>query len=238
MAKKQGIAYIRARKFDGKWTPDAELQAHLIQSYAEVDGVDIAKTVIEEQTFSLRRKDTQKELMPTLSECRRKKMTFYYVDIGRWRRNPVFSEVMTALDERDKTGKIKRVGIPATQEILDAIARQSEFEKALHSHRAIPRKRERQTITRVEEFQRDRAIGTKRMRNYQHLYKGVEPIYKVFWEQRDQMPSTILKALHDGQYLTSDKKLWTKENVRRTRRLVEGQDFKDFVAMMNEEKAD
>ena len=55
---------------------------------------------------------------------------------------------------------------------------------------------------------------------------------------RDAKPAEILRNLQDGHYLTSDKKLWTSENVRRTRRLVEEQTFKDFVAVMDRERED
>ena len=86
-------------------------------------------------------------------------------------------------------------------------------------------------------------MPTKRFKNYEHLYKGVDPIYKFFIKpnRRDPLLTSphlwqpviaddrkIADDLNDEGYLTVGGFAWTKETIRKARHLIFADEFKNY----------
>ena len=240
--KKTAVGYIRARKFAGKWTADARAQRDQIYDYADAEGFKVVKMFVEEQRFSIHKQTGARRFFNALKFCKESGAAFIYVDIGRWRRNPVLHETLTEIERRKGT-KDERpysvVSIPAERRTIELIERQAREEEYYESFKISKRKRRVvKTLSPIEQWKVDNKIGTKRFNNFKHLYKGVEPIYKVFDKHADDTVNDIVDDLHRGHYLTVDGKRWNKDNVRKTRLVIQSDDFRGFVKVCEEEKQD
>lgn len=180
-----------------------------------------------------------------LGHCEKQKAMFVYVDLGPIHHHPVF---FSMLEKARKNGvKIRRIRNLAAKE---AAQRKSHFKKQAPKTFRITKKGERdkrQTLSDADKIARNEGrdpmitwkeknkIPTKRFNNYEHLYRGVEPIYKFFlrpnpkdprhtntksWKPANDYDAGIASTLNKNNYLTLDNKLWTKENVRKTRQLI------------------
>ncbi len=239
---KFAIGYVRGRRFNGKWCGDAKAQRRQILDYAEAYDFTVIKILIEEQKFSLFKQTGGRTLATALSLCKDNKGTLLYVDIGRWRRSPLFVETIKKIQTHKNTKKLysyKIQAIPAERKTIELIERQAREEKYYESFGI--KKVKKKTVSNVSDlmkWKQDNKIGTKRFNNFKHLYKGVEPIYRIFEKHTDSKIIVILDILIKGHYLTVDGKRWNKDNVRKTRANIESDDFQEFIRICDEEKED
>ena len=233
---KAAVGYIRGRRHRGEWTADVELQKQQIREYADAYDYRLIAMKGEEQRLGIRR--LANALVAALRLCNRNKADFLYVDFGPRRPNPLLTRFLK--ETKPETQGWRFVPIPADRMTLEAMERQARAEA--YNFRAGPRRKrppkqaDQRAATALEEFKIKFGVSTKRLRNFQHLYRGVNPIYEYLLDPRSS-PQKIADDLCDEAYLTVDGKRWTADNVRRTRRLVEGHIFKAFITMKDEERS-
>lgn len=142
---KRAIGYVRGKKYKKKWTPDCALQRQQIEDYAEAYGYDLIETRIEEQQFHLQQRDNIKVLGDCADYCLMNGTALLYVDLGKWRTNPLIScylKFIKGVEKRAplffKSEGVKKptapllyemIAIPADQKTIDAIDRQARLEK-------------------------------------------------------------------------------------------------------------
>lgn len=238
---KKAVGYIRGRLWERRWAPDKELQSRQIKEFAEANDYGVLKIVGEQQNFSLRRKGIYPKLMEALDLCEKHNADFLYVDIGNWRTNPVLNQY-TSHKAGTKSGW-KFVGIDPERKTIEAIERQARVEKYANKRRKASKRRlhdeeGKDALPEILVWKRDNKISSKRFKNFEHLYEGVEPIYRLIKDNWQLSNKRIADELHEGAYLTVDGRRWSEDNVRKTRYLITGKKFAQFVELKEEEKSD
>ena len=167
---KKVIGYVRGRKYMGKWAKDRQLQLAQFKQFAEANGYDLITNFIEDQKFSLKNKTGALVLAKVLKRCRRENVDLLYIDIGRLRRNTVFSDIIKDFRHREEIGKpypYKLIPVPGALETIEAIERHTRFEKfdyRLRQRRARKKPEERDDPLSI--WQRENKVGTKRLKNF------------------------------------------------------------------------
>jgi|GEM_PF-4694994 hypothetical protein len=239
---KNAYGYIRGRRHSKKWAPDRKHQRRQIEDYADANGYDLIEVFIEEAKFSLAGKTGAYVLASTLKRCTADKADLLYIDLGRWRRNPVFASFVAA-SKIEKPGRrypYKFVGIPAERATLEAVERQARLEKYEESFRIkkIKNRADAKPTTPLQQWKHDNEIGTKRFKNFRHLYAGMTPIYQSIEDNDGKSMREIADLLNKEIYLTVDGKRWNRHNVRKTIDLIATDEFQEFVTLCNEARKD
>ncbi len=237
---KKAVGYIRARKYMGEWASDHVLQRKQMELFAEAEGYELIDTYSEDQKFSIANKTGALVLSKALKRCKREKVDLLYIDIGRLRRNPVFSDVAKNHDVQSATNKplpFKMVPIPAARETIEAIERHARFELYDFRYRRTRAKRKpRIPDDPISIWQRENKVGTKRLKNFKHLYDGVAPIYKVIQANLDLKPRKIAEVLNSEYYMTVDGRRWNRDNTRKTMDLISTDLFREYVGLREQAK--
>lgn len=232
---KRAVGYVRGRLYRKKWTPDVELQKQQIREYADAYGYELIALKGEDQRLGI--KKLANALVAALRLCTAKKADFLYVDFGNRRPNTLLNQFLK--NTKPETKGWRFVAIPADRETLEAMERQArveEFNRRVGAKRKQkPKAEDQKPRNALEEYQQEHGISTKRLKNFQHLSKGVSPIYKYLLDQRSSAQE-IADDLHDGAYLTVDGKRWTADNVRRSRKLARSGTFQNFISLIQAEK--
>ncbi len=91
-----------------------------------------------------------------------------------------------------------------------------------------------------DEWEIEFSISQRRLKGFEHLYHGIEPIYRVIENIIDESPNLTNKriawALDREAYLTVDGKRWNDETVRKIRTTIKEEDFSRFVAIKDRDK--
>ena len=238
---KKAVGYIRGRLWRRAWAPDTGLQRQQIKDFAEIEGYEPPTILGEQQNFSMRRKGIYPKLTEALNLCEKHSADFLYVDIGNWRTNPVLNQYI-AHKPGTKSGW-KFIGIRPDRETIEAVERQGRLEKYANKRRRalkpkLQDEKGRDNIPPIMIWKRDNEISSKRFKNFEHLYEGVEPIYRLLRGNWDSSNKKIADELHKKAYLTVDGRRWSEDNVRKTRALITSPEFLEFVDMREEEKQD
>ncbi|MBC8269046.1 MAG: hypothetical protein H8E36_09885 [Rhodospirillaceae bacterium] len=238
----KAVGYMRGRLWKGKWAPDARLQRNRIAEYAEENEYEVIKYGGEQQKFSLGRKTGFKVLMELAELCNKHKATFLYVDIGNWRPNVVLNSFLEQAERLKKIRDWKFVAIPPDRKIMEAIERQARLEKFESRRRPIKKiiKKKKEKPSPIEKWKTKFKIGRRRLKGFEHLYHGVEPIYRVIEKILEETPKLTNKriawALDREAYLTVDGKRWTDETVRKIRGVIKEEEFREFVHLKDRDK--
>lgn len=238
----KAVGYIRGRLWKGKWTPDARLQRQRIQKFANAYEYEIIKFDGEQQKFSLATRRGFDKFLKLVSVCHEHKATFLYVDIGNWRPNVVLNEYVSHYKTRPIKQGWKFLAVPPDRKTMEAIERQARMEKFESKRR--PRKKvakeRRKILSPVEQWQAEHKISRRRLKGFEHLYSGVDPIYRFIERLFEETPNLSNKriawALDREAYLTVDGNRWTDETVRKVRSFVKRDDFCDFIHLKEKDK--
>ncbi len=238
---KRAVCYVRGRMHNGKWAADRAQQLNQFKAYAEEHECEIKARYIEETRFSLKNRTGAHTLAKALDKCKSLKADFLYIDLGRWRRNPVFIDTVSEHKKKDAGPKpypYRMIAIPAERKTIEAIERQARLEKYEESFRVkkIAARTEQKKFTGLQQFKIDRQISTKRFNNFKHLYAGVLSIYDVILKNINDPSSHIADVLNSKIFLTVDGKRWNRHNAKKTVDLINSTEFEDFVTLCNEEK--
>ncbi len=237
---KKAIGYVRARKYMGAWAKDCPLQIKQMRLFAEANGYHLIGTYSEDQKFSIKNETGALVLSKVLKRCKREKADFLYIDIGRFRRNPVFSDISKDVRYRQETSKpypYKFVAIPAARETIEAIERHARYEKYDFRFRRIrEKKKTKEPNNPISVWKRENKVGTKRLNNFKHLYEGVAPIYKVIQQHLDLKPRDIADYLNRDYYMTVNGRRWDRDNARKTMELIATDLFHEYVDLREQEK--
>jgi len=231
---KKAIAYIRGRKYKGQWTADREHQIAQIKEHAKEYEIEIIEIVTEDNRLSVPGR-LMSQFADVLKKCREQKADAIFVDIGKWRNNPIFNRFVAAIPGSGYSF----IALPASRRTLEEIERQARKEKYERTlGKAIKKKRKTKTTegaSMITQWKERNKFPTKQFRNFQHLYAGVDSILDKFEQNADSTNKLLADVLHYGSYLTVDKKRWNEDNVRRTRKIIASSDFKEFKSIMDEE---
>ena len=128
---KKAIGYIRGRKYNGKWAIDRASQRQQLVEYAEAYNYELLGVRTEDQEISLKDKKTLLGLLQLLKRCKREKADFLYVDLGRYRRNIFFDQIIEAAlkDEQNNESLLRTsIAIPASRATREALERHARYE--------------------------------------------------------------------------------------------------------------
>ena len=242
MAKRgsgKAVGYIRGRLWKGKWAPDKDLQARRIKEFAEEYEYEIIHIAGEQQKFLAGLRAKFSKFHKLLDLCKEHEADFLYVDIGNWRPNVVLNAFVTAA----KSGQTKRgwkfVAVPPDKKTMEAIERQARMEKfeLQRRRRKKPAEKKSKTLSPIEKWQIQYSVGSRRLKGFEHLYHGVDPIFriieKLLKETSNLTNKRIAWALDREAYLTVDGKRWTDETVRKVRGLIKREEFRRYVRLRN-----
>ena len=235
----KAVGYIRGRQWKGKWAPDAQRQRQRLLKFADANEYEIIKFGGEQQKFSLGRRTGFRKLTELLTLCDEHKATFLYVDIGNWRPNIILNNYVSHYKKHGTKRGWQFVAVPPDLETMEAIERQARLEK-FESKRRLQKKvgkERRKILLPIEQWQFDYKISRRRLKGFEHLYRGVEPIYRAIEKLIEESPKLTNKriawALDREAYLTVDGKRWTDETVRKVRGLIKDKEFFEFVRIKN-----
>ncbi len=236
------VGYLRGRLWKGKWAPDAKLQRERIKEFAEENEYEIIKFAGEQQKFSLGRKTGFKKLMELFAHCEEHNATFLYIDIGNWRPNVVLNSYTEHYNKYGTKKGWKFVAVPPDKKTMEAIERQARMEK-FESHRRPKKKsikKKKEKPSPIENWQIKYKISRRRLKGFEHLYRGVDPIFRFIEKILEATPSLTNKriawALDRDAYLTVDGKRWNDETVRKIRSVIKKDDFREFVRLKDRDK--
>lgn len=238
MRNRYAIGYIRGRLINKKRTPDWEMQRKVLKEYAAANAYVYLDTLGETQTAKKGMKLEMQALIRACELCKQKKADFLYVDLGNWRRSPVFFKFVTN-NQKSRTGfdmiAIKDLGI------IEEMQRLAKFDKHFRPdgtpirHRTASEKKAiRFRVDPCLEWQEKNGISIRRYRNFCHLTSGSDPIYRVIESLSGRSDQQIATSLHRKRYVTVDGKQWQRENVRRTRKIIQEDIFKNFCVVREE----
>lgn len=235
MGNRYAVGYIRGRFIRKKRTPDWEMQRIALKEYAEANCYVYLATFGEAQTTKKGIKITMPMLIKALELSKKKKATLLYVDLRNWRRSPVFFKFVTN-NVPSRTG-FKMTAI-RDDRVIAEIERLARYDKCFRAdgkpvqrRSALEKQDARYNADPGLEWKDENDVSTKRYMNSCHLYKGPEPIYRVIQSLAGKTDREIADILHGRYYVTIDGKRWQKENVRRTRGIIESAAFQQFVAV-------
>jgi len=243
MAKRgsgKAVGYIRGRVWKGKWAPDKICQENRIREFAEVDEYEIIKFGIEQQKFSLGRKTGFKKLMELLDLCREHDAAFLYVDIGNWRPNVVLNDLATQIKIRGTRKGWKFIAVPPDKKTMEAIERQARMENFESQRRRgkKPVEKKSKDLSDIEKWQKVYGVGRRRLKGFEHLYHGVDPIFRFIEKILKETPNLTNKRiawkLDLEAYLTVDGERWTDETVRKVRGLIKTEEFVRYVRLRDD----
>ena len=127
-----------------------------------------------------------------------------------------------------------------TMEAIERLARMEKFESR-RRHRKTVAAEKKKVLSPIEKWQIQSKISRRRLKGFEHLYRGVEPIYRAIEQLLEKSPlltnKRIAWALDREAYLTVDGKRWTDETVRKARAFIKGKDFLEFVRLKDIDKA-
>lgn len=236
------VGYIRGKRWQGKWTPDLKLQRRRIAEFADKHEYEVIQYGGDEQRFSLQKRTGYRKLHELLELCAKHKGTFLYVDIGNWRPNTILNDYIRHYKKSGKTSGWKMLAVPPDRKTIEAIERQARLEKFETVRRPRKKSTEKKDkiLTPLDQWQLEHNIGKRRMKGFEHLYKGVEPIYRFIQLRAEESPRLTNKriawALDREAYLTVDGKRWTDETVRKARELIQEDEFLEFVRLKEADK--
>ena len=233
----KAIGFIRGVKYRSMWSQDCELQQEQIELTADVEGFHILDIYKDDQRFSFRKKSTNDNLFKAVKRCQRENAKFLFIDIGRYRRNPIFLEVIGIVKDQDKRRKNKILyPISASKEVLEAIERHARFEEVDTQNRKKrpSAKPSKPKFDPIREWQVTNKVGTKRLNNFKHLYDGVRPIYKIIEEHIELKPREIADILNKDYFLTATGKRWDRDNTRKTMDLISDFLFREYAQLRDE----
>jgi hypothetical protein len=236
------VGYIRGKLWKGKATPDAKLQRARLREFAEENEYEIIKIDGEVQKFKLGKETGFKKLIELNKICRKHRATFLYIDIGKWRQNIVLNQFVNKIKSFGEAEAWRYVAVPPNRKIIEAIERQDRMEK-FESRRRPRKKKEddiKKSLSPIEKWQAEFNIGRRRLKSFEHLYHGVEPIYQVIENELRKSPKIANKriawALDREAYLTVDGKRWTDETVRKVKLFIQEDAFLEFVRLKERDK--
>lgn len=258
---KRCLCFIRGHKYKKKMSPDMMLQRDFLKAYAEAEGYDDIKSY---QVFSFKGSSAfrlQAFIIKTITYCIRQKRDFIYIELSRWRRNTLLTDLVRQYetkvkkDAKAKPDIIRFIKIDASQEIIDAIETHARFEKFDKHVKTVTKKPKKGSFKYCyglwEEakaskdtliiWKFENNISTRRFNNFRHLCKGSNSIYDVITDHQDLSPQSIADILHKKYYLTVDGKRWTRDNVTKTMILFKDPLFDFYLREGNfqkREKAD
>ena len=238
----KAVGYIRGRLWKGKWAPDAKLQRRRMEEFAEQHEYEIIQFGGEQQKFSLGRRTGFRKLTELMELCAEQDATFLYVDIGNWRPNVILNNYVSHYKKHGTKKGWEFVAVPPDIKTMEAIERQARMEK--FESRSRPQKtaaaKKKKIPTPIEQWQSQYKIGHRRLKGFEHLYRGVEPIYRAIEKLLEDSPHLTNKriawALDREAYLTVDGKRWTDETVRKLRGFIKEEAFREFVRLKETDK--
>ncbi len=236
------VGYIRGRLWKGKWAPDAKLQRARIKEFADENEYEVIKIAGEQQKFSLTTKAGIKKLGELLTLCDEQKATFLFVDIGNWRPNVVLNSYVNHYKRYGTKKGWEFVAVPPDKKTMEAIERQARMEKfesrRHHKKKDVEKKKEKPSP--LEKWQKKYNVSRRRLKGFEHLYHGVEPIFRIIEKILAETPNLTNKriawALDREAYLTVDGKRWSDETVRKIRGVIKEDDFLEFVRLKDRDK--
>jgi hypothetical protein len=103
-------------------------------------------------------------------------------------------------------------------------------------HRTRAKKKPKEPVDPISVWQRENKVGTKRLKNFKHLYDGIAPIYKIIQKHLDLKPRDIADYLNRDYYMTVNGRRWDRDNTRKTMDLIATDLFQEYVELREEEK--
>ena len=225
-------------------------QEYAIQHYARENGYVKFHSVVDEQVSKTDEEISLSWLRMMLTLCERKNATLLYCELGSiYRHSDFFALIRKARKRGIKIVAIRdiRAVDAALRHALKPKKRHRRGSRYLRLDQAESARKERNPILiwKDDQLRADgtRGIPTKQFKNYEHLYKGVDPIYEFFikptlddphfetphlWQAVDADDRKIADDLNDGGYLTVGGFAWTKETVRKARHLIFSDEFKRY----------
>lgn len=232
MTARIAVGYIRGRFIRGKRTPDWEMQRNILTEYADICGYKLIKMFGESQIAKKGIKIDMPKLLDALTLCKKRKGIFLYCDLGNYRKSPVLFAFIRN-NNPTKTGFVMKAVKDA--DILTELERLARYDKCVRPNGKPIKRRsvmEKRAMASIGDpclaWRESSNISMKRYKNYIHLWKGPDPIYKLINSSSHLTDRDIAEVLHDRYHVTVDGKIWKKENVRRTRAIIDSSEFAEF----------
>lgn len=230
--QKYAVGYIRGRVIAGKQTRDWAMQERAMRVYADTHSYNYLKTFGDVQTDVDGTNLVLLQLKQAVQLCEEIGSDLLYIQLRRWRRNLIFFKVIRCI-RKSATG-FRAIGI-YDRNILEVIQVLSKYDKH-HRPDGTPirhrspqvKKAVRCAIDPCLEWKERSGVATKRYRNFRHLIAGPDSICEVMHSQPSKSNEELAVILNQKRYLTVDGKPWRKENVRRTRKLMQSMEFKEY----------
>lgn len=230
--EKHAVGYIRGRVIGAKQTRDWRLQEWALRRYAETHFYNYIKTFGEVQSDENGINVSMRQLKEAMQLCEDIGADLFYVHLGRCRRNPIFFRLIRMVRKSESGFSVIRIH---DRNILEEVQRLAKYDKHHRPdgtrirHRSSQAKKPIQrSVDPCLEWKERSGISTKRYRNFCHLISGPLSICEVIHSAQSRSDEQVAAVLNREFYLTVDGKPWRKENVRRTRKIMQSMEFKQF----------
>ncbi|MBT4934808.1 MAG: hypothetical protein HOL66_09185 [Rhodospirillaceae bacterium] len=227
-ASKKAVGYIRGAVWRTGWAPDSGMQGGLISKYMNDKKFEKIALKGEVQKFTKTTRNPNKVLNELIEICEKENADFIFCDIGYFRRNQYFNNVVYQRSLLKKKSW-KFIQLPQSNRIIDAIrrfnkARRKEIVKHSIANPKPEDKPQFRYVSPITKWQDRWDISETKKKNYTHLVHGEYSICDVILEHAEKGLSNyrIAWELNDLLYRTPTGMEWTDESVRKLRNMMAG----------------